>query len=176
MLLPVCAGIASAQSPSIEFESRQKPDAAPATPVPLVDSKSLVAPVSGIDKLTIKGFRFIGARLIPAEALAAELVSFAGRELSADDLHRAALAVARGYLRRGSLARVRVAAVSIADGVADIEITELSIGKLRVDLPAETRIAPELVERFVSGGLTPGQPVPLARLEEARQARVGNRN
>ncbi len=157
---------ASAQSPAIEFESRQKPDVAPVAPVPLVDRKSLAAPVSGFDKVTIKRFRFTGARLIPAETLAAELASFTGRELSADDLHRAALAVARSYLRQGSMARVRVAAVSIAEGIAEIEIQELRIGQVRVELPADTRIAPELVARFVTGGLVAGEPAPLARLEE----------
>ena len=157
---------ASAQSPSIEFESRQKADPTPATPVPLVDRKSLAAPVSGIDKIVIKSFRFSGAQLIAPETLAAELASFTGRELAADDLHRAALEVARSYLRRGSMARVRVKAVSLADGIAEIEIQELRIGQVRVELPSDTRIAPEMVERFVTGGLNAGGPVPLARLED----------
>ena len=163
--LLLLAFAASAQSPAIEFESRQKPDATPAAPVPLVDRKSLAAPVTGVDKLTIKSFRFIGTRLITSAVLSAELASFTGRELSADDLHRAALAIARSYLRQGRMARVRVAAVSIAEGIAEIEIQELRIGQLRVDIPADTRIAPELVERFVTGGLVSGEPVPLARLE-----------
>ncbi|MCX7165265.1 MAG: hypothetical protein NTV11_03200 [Rhodocyclales bacterium] len=167
ILLPGFATSASAQSPSIEFESRQKPEAAPVTPVPLVDRKSLAAQVSGFDKVTIKGFRFIGARIIAAETLAAELAPFSGRELSVDDLYRAALEVARSYLRQGSMARVRVAAVSVADGIAEIEIQELRVGQVRVELPADTRVAPELVERFVTRGLAPGQPVPLARLEDA---------
>lgn len=157
---------ASAQSPSIEFESRQKADPTPATPIPLVDRKSLAAPVSGIDRIVIRSFRFSGAQLIAPETLAAELASFTGRELAADDLHRAALEVARSYLRRGSMARVRVKAVSLAEGIAEIEIQELRIGQVRVELPSDTRIAPEMVERFVTGGLNSGGPVPLARLED----------
>ena len=157
---------ASAQSPSIEFESRQKADPTPATPVPLVDRKSLAAPVSGIDKIVIRSFRFSGAQLIAPETLAAELTSFTGRELAADDLHRAALEVARSYLRRGSMARVRVKAVSLAEGIAEIEIQELRIGQVRVELPSDTRIAPEMVEQFATGGLDTGGPVPLARLED----------
>ncbi|MDZ4251223.1 MAG: ShlB/FhaC/HecB family hemolysin secretion/activation protein [Sulfuritalea sp.] len=166
LLLSGFAVTASAQTPSIEFESRQKADPAPAAPVPLVDRKSLAAPVSGVDKIVIKGFRFSGAQLISTEALAAELAPCTGRELAADDLHQAALAVARLYLRRGSMARVRVVAVSVAEGMAEIEIQELHIGQVRVELPADTRIAPELVEGYVTGGLEAGGAVPLARLED----------
>lgn len=163
--LLLLAATASAQSPVIEFESREKPDTTPAAPVPLVDRKSLAAPVAGIDKVTLKSFRFVGARLIATDVLATQLASFTNRELSAEDLHRAASEVARSYLRQGRMARVRVAAVSIAEGVADIEIQELRIGQVRVDIPAETRIAPELVERLVTGGLASGEPVPVAKLE-----------
>ena len=166
LLLPGISVTASAQTPSIEFESRQKADSAPAAPVPLVDRKSLAAPVSGVGKIAIKGFRFSGAQLISTEALAAELSLFTGRELVADDLHQAALAVARLYLRRGSMARVRVVAVSVAEGIAEIEIQELHIGQVRVELPADTRIAPALVERYVTGSLEAGGAVPLARLED----------
>lgn len=166
LLLAGGAFTASAQSPSKEFESRQKAEPAPAATVPLVDRKSLAAPVSGIDKIVIKSFRFSGAQLIAPEVLAAELASFAGRQLAADDLTQAALAVARLYLRRGNMARVRVASVSVAEGIAEIEIRELRIGQVRVELPAETRVAPEMVERFVTGGLATGGPVPLARLED----------
>lgn len=166
VMLLAYAAAAGAQSPAIEFESRAKPDAAPAAAVPLIDRQSLAAPVSGIDRRLIKGFRFSGARLIAPETLAGDLAAFTGHELSAADLHRAAQEVARSYLRQGHLARIRVAAISLADGMAEIEIQELHIGRLRVDLPADTRIAPELVERFVTAGLAPGQPLPLARLED----------
>jgi hemolysin activation/secretion protein len=166
ILLLSLAAAARAQTPSIEFESQQRPEPAQPAPQPLVDRKTLAAPVSGVDKLIIKAFRFSGASLIPPATLAAELASFTGRELTAADLHRAALEVARSYVRRGNMARVRVASVSVAAGIAEIEITELRIGGLRVDLPADTRIAPELVERFVTAGLTPGAPLPLARLED----------
>jgi hemolysin activation/secretion protein len=163
----LCFGLdAGAQSPSVEFESREKSEPAPAAPVPLVDRKSLAAPVSGLGTVAIRGFRFIGARLIPAETLAKELASFTGRELTADDLHNAALAVARSYLRQGGMARVKVVAVAVAEGIAEIEIQELRVGQVRVDLPADTRITTDLIERFVTGGLTAGGPVPLARLED----------
>lgn len=155
---------AKAQSPALEFESRDKPDTGTA-PAPLIDRQRLVAPVSGFDKITLKGFRFAGAHILAPEVLAAELASYLGRDLSVADLHHAALDVARSYLRNGSMARVRVAALSVADGVADIEIQELRIGRLQIDLPGETRILPELVARFVTGGLSSGDPVPLARLE-----------
>lgn len=167
ILLPLAVTVeARAQSPTIEFESRQKADPAPTAPLPLVDRKSLVAPISGVDSVIIKSFRFSGAHLIPAETLAAELTSFTGRELSAADLQRAALEIAGSYLRRGGMARVRVAAVSRAEGIAEIEIRELRIGRLRVELPTETRIPTELVARFVTDGLEAGAPVPLARLED----------
>lgn len=159
------AAVASAQTPSIEFESRRKADPAPAAPVPSIDRRSLAAPVSGVDRVVIESFRFSGAQLIPPDTLAAELAAFTGRQLAADDLHQAALAIARLYLRQGNMARVRVASVSVAEGIAEIEIRELRVGRVRVELPDGTRITPDLVERFVTGGLAAGGPVPLARLE-----------
>jgi hemolysin activation/secretion protein len=57
-------------------------------------------------------------------------------------------------------------AVAVAEGIAEIEIQELRVGQVRVDLPADTRITTDLIERFVTGGLTAGGPVPLARLED----------
>jgi hemolysin activation/secretion protein len=157
---------ACAQSPSVEFESRQKLDPTPATPLPLVDRKALAAPVTGIDRIVIRSFRFSGAQSITPETLASELASFIGRELTAADLHRAASDIARLYLRRGGMARVKVKAVSLAEGTAEIEIQELRIGQVRVELPSDTRITPELIERFVTVGLAPGEPVPLAQLED----------
>lgn len=165
LFLLTASAMVRAQAPALEFESREKPDTTPASPVPLVDGKKLAAPVSGFDKLTIKGFRFVGARIIAPDVLATELASFIDRELSASDLHNAALRVARCYLRHGSMARVKVTAVSVVEGIAEIDIQELRIGVLRVELPSDSRVSREMVDRFVTGGLTSGDPVPLARLE-----------
>lgn len=169
-LFPTCflvaaASTAFAQSSVREFENREKSDPAPRSLQPLVNPGELAAPVADDLRVKLKGFRFTGAHLIATEVLAEELTGYIGRELTARDLHSAAQAVADSYLRRGLMARVRIAGVILAEGVAEMAVDELRVGKVHVEYPADTRIREELVERFLTSGLVAGSPFPLARLE-----------
>ncbi|MBI5108612.1 MAG: ShlB/FhaC/HecB family hemolysin secretion/activation protein [Rhodocyclales bacterium] len=116
-------------------------------------------------RIELKGFRFSGTHLIAKEVLAEELAGYIGRQLTAKDLLSVAQTVATAYLRRGMMARVRIAAVIAAEGVAEVAVEELRVGKVRVEYPADTRIREGLVERFLTDGLAVGSPLPLARLE-----------
>jgi len=169
-LLPICfllaaATTALAQSPLREFKDRERLEAAPAPMQPLIKPGELAAPVADEIKVRLAAFRFSGANLIATDILAAELSGYVGRQLSARDLHAAAETVAAAYLQRGMMARVRIAAVILAEGVAEIAVEELRIGKMRIEYPADTRIGEDLVEHFLTAGLVSGAPVPLARIE-----------
>lgn len=169
-LLPVCFLVAAAstvfaQSPLREFKDRERQESVPTPAQPLVKPGELTAPVAGDFRITLTAFRFTGAHLIATEVLAEELAGYVGRQLSAEDLHSAALAVAATYLRRGMMARVRITGVIVAEGVAEMAIEELRVGKVKVEYPADSRIREDLVERFLTAGLVPGSPLPLARLE-----------
>ena len=169
-LLPICILVAAAstafgQSSVREFESRERRDPAPGFLQPLTTPGELAAPVADDLRVKLKGFRFTGVRLIATEVLAEELTGYVGRELTARDLHSAAQTVADSYLRRGLMARVRIAGVILAEGVAEMAVDELRVGKVQVEYPADTRIREELVERFLTSGLVAGSPFPLARLE-----------
>lgn len=157
---------ATPQTPSAEFEARQKLVPSQRSTEPPADHHHLAAPITGYAKQIIHGFRFVGAHRIPVERLTAELASFAGQELSAEDLQNAALAIANLYLRQGGMAKVSVSAVSRAEGIVEFDIQELRVGQIRIDLPTGSRIARELVTRFVTSGVSPNDPFPLARLED----------
>ncbi len=163
--LVAAASSVFAQSSLREFENRERQDPTRGLPQPITTPGPLVVP--GVDdlKVRLKGFRFTGARLIGTEVLAEELATFVGRELTARDLHSAAQTVADSYLRLGMMARVRITAVLLAEGMAEMEVEELRVGKVQVEYPADTRIRRELVERFLTSGLVAGSPLPLARLE-----------
>lgn len=169
-LLPICflaaaASIAFAQSSVREFENRERADPAPGFLQPLPAPGDLAAPLGDGIRIKLNGFRFTGVHLIAGEALAEDLSGYVGRQLSARDLHSAAQAVAAAYLRRGMMARVRIVAVIAAEGVAELAVEELRVGKVQVEYPANSRIRERLVERFLTGGLVTGSPLPLARLE-----------
>jgi len=157
---------ATPQTPSAEFEARQKLVPSQRSTEPPADHHHLAAPITGYTKQIIHGFRFVGAHRIPVERLTAELASFVGQELSAEDLQNAALAIANLYLRQGGMAKVSVSAVSRAEGIAEFDIQELRVGQIRIDLPTGSRIARELVTRFVTSGVSPNDAFPLARLED----------
>lgn len=169
-LLPICflvaaASTAFAQSSLREFKDWERLEPAPAPMQPLVKPGELAAPVAADIMIKLTAFRFTGVHLLATEVLAGELSGYVGRQLSAEDLHSAALAVAATYLRHGLMARVSISAVIVAEGVAEMAIEELRVGKVQVEYPADSRIREDLVERFLTGGLVSGSPVPLARLE-----------
>jgi hemolysin activation/secretion protein len=170
LLLAFAASAVLAQSSLREFKNREQLESAPTAAQPLVKPGELAAPVADDIRITLTTFRFSGVRLIATEVLTQELAGYLGRRLSAAELHSAAQSVAAAYLQRGMMARVRINAVILAEGVAEIAVEELRVGKVRVEYPDQTRIGEELVERFLTGGLVTGSPVPLGRIERGVQA------
>ncbi|MBP8266685.1 MAG: ShlB/FhaC/HecB family hemolysin secretion/activation protein [Zoogloea sp.] len=166
-LLFAFASACFAQSSVREFENRDRSDSGPTVQGQFAAPDELAAPVAGQIRIKLTGFLFSGNHLVATDALTAELRTYIGRELTARDLHSAARAVAHAYLRRGLMARVRVTSVGKAEGVAEIAIEELRVGKVHVEYPPYTRIREELVERILTGGVVSGSPLPLAHLENS---------
>jgi hemolysin activation/secretion protein len=164
-LLPASFHVALAQAPVHEMGERQESEIRSPEPAQVVDPRSLATPDGFPAHVRVNAFRFSGAHLIGAEELASEVAQYAGRKDSAADLHKAAQAIANAYVNRGFLARVRIAGVSVAEGIVDVAIEELIVGKVVVDIPDGTRISSTVIEQFLTGRLVPGKPVPLSSLE-----------
>lgn len=153
------------QSTVHEFENRHSPEPAPDLPRSMVSPDALAAPIPGELRIKLASFRFTGVQSLSPDVLSAELSGYIGRNLSARDLHAAAQIVAEAYLRRGLMARVRVTGVVVAEGVAEIAVNEMRVGKLLIEYPPGTRIRPEFVQRILLSGVETGTILPLARLE-----------
>lgn len=137
--------------------------AIPQTTAPLAEPAT--APPVGLARVRVDAFRFRGNRLLDAETLSAAVREYAGRDLTGPDLHAVALALAEAYLRRGHLARVRIHAVSLTEGIADIAVEELRLARVNLFLPENARVDRALAERFLGGRFEAGAPLPLAEIE-----------
>lgn len=158
------ASPASGQSPATGIELRDPLEPAiPTTTAPLAEPAATIP--SGVPRVRIDAFRFRGNRLVASETLAAALGAYTGRELAGPDLHAAAVAVAETYVRHGFLARVRVHAVAVGDGIADIAVEELRLGRINLFLPESSRVNQALAERFLAGRFEEGAPLPLGDIE-----------
>lgn len=158
------AGLPSfAQSPAA-VELRDPPEQAiPQTTAPLAEPAAAFP--SGVPRVRVNAFRFRGNRLLDSENLAAVVHDYAGRELTGPDLHAAALAIAEAYVRSGHLARVRIHAVALAEGIAEISVEELRLGRVNLFLPGDSRVDQPLAERFLGGRFVAGAPLPLVEIE-----------
>lgn len=159
----VAASACLAQTPVGELQQRERIDAPPAAPV-AIDSAGLAAPVQDGRRVTVREFRLSGASAVAPETLLAELAPLLGHTLAADGLRDAARRVADAYVRRGRLARVRVVAVAVAEGVVELAVTELRIGRVSVDRADNARVPARLVDRFLAGRLEPGGAPSLAEI------------
>jgi len=132
-------------TPPSSFELRVPP----APPAPL----TLRSPVF------VKAFRISGSKTVPEAELAAVLAQWTGREVSAEDLTRAAEAVT-AYLRGKGLlvAQAYFPAQEIRDGVAELAVIEGRIGAVRLDVADDSRVPRSVAEWFL-GPLRPGETI-----------------
>ncbi len=159
---------ALAQAPAALQEIRE-PDrpaiSRPETASPLADPAALTVPVGTAPRVRVAGFRVSGARLVAEEDILATLAPHAGPALGAAELQQAARAVAALYLQRGYLARIAVRSVSVAEGLAHLEVHELRLGKVRIEVAEGARLDPAIAGPFLTARLAPGAPLPLARIQ-----------
>lgn len=169
ILLPVvCASTVLAAPPDAGDILRQQPQA----PVVVPDQKPPITPAitpgQEVDigpRILVKGFRIMGANLIPEAELAAQLTGYVGKELSFRQLRKTTLVLIAYYVRKGYLARVTLPEQDIQDGVVVLHIVEGKRGGLRIDSKGE-RIDAARVERFVNSRLSSGDPFSIPSLGE----------
>lgn len=74
--------------------------------------------------LTVKGFQFAGAKLLPPESLQAAVAQFANRSLTQADLENIVSAVVGAYRQAGWVVRVYVPAQPLSTDVLTVQVLE----------------------------------------------------
>lgn len=174
MALCVCASGALAQVPpdagriQQDFERGRVPPAPPRTPEqPLIEQPqgpALKAP-AGI-RFFVKGFRITRNTAFSADELLPLLKDFIEKELSLEDLQRAADVVTRYYRDRGYVvARAYIPAQEIRDGIVEITVLEGRVDRVSVKPVGETRLRAQVVESTLKNALPRDGLVRAADLE-----------
>jgi hemolysin activation/secretion protein len=136
----------------------------PATP-PTLGTPAVQTEQSG-ERVRISGIRVTGAKLIPADELAAQLSPLVGGEHSLADLQRGALTLIAYYAQKGYLARVLLPPQEIKDGVVEYRVVEGARAELEIDNKGR-RIEADRVRRFIDARLSAGEPFDLKAMGDA---------
>jgi hemolysin activation/secretion protein len=172
--LCVCAGSALAQVPpdagriQQDFERGRVPPAPPRTPAePLIEQPARPAlEVPDTVRFLVKGFRITRSTAFSEAQLLPLLKDFVGKELSLDDLQRAADVITRHYRDRGYfVARAYIPAQDIRDGIVEITVLEGRIDRVSVKPIGHTRLRERVVESALQKALPPGQLIRQEDLE-----------
>jgi hemolysin activation/secretion protein len=142
-----------------DFERGRVPPAPPRTPAePLIEQPTrpaLKAPDSA--RFLVKGFRITRSTAFSEAELLALLKDLVGKELSLDDLQRAADVITRHYRDRGYfVARAYVPAQEIRDGIVEITVLEGRLDRVSVKPIGKTRLREQVVASTLQNALPPG--------------------
>jgi hemolysin activation/secretion protein len=132
------------------------PPAPPRTPAePLIEQPArptLKAPESA--RFFVKGFRITRNTAFSEGDLLPLLKDFVGKQLSLDDLQRAADLITRHYRDRGYfVARAYLPAQEIRDGIVEITVLEGRLDRVSVKPIGETRLRGQVVESALKNAL-----------------------
>ena len=131
-----------------DFERGRVPPAPPRTPAtPLIEQPerpALKAPDSA--RFLVKGFRITRNTAFSEGELLPLLKEFVGKQLSLEDLQRAADVITRHYRDRGYfVARAYVPAQDIRDNIVEITVLEGRLDRVSVKPIGETRLRERVV-------------------------------
>lgn len=139
-------------------------------PVPrLSPSKPEDAPKAE-QTVLVKGFKFLGNRLISDDELQAALKKHVGKKYTVAELQNIAAEIHQIYSSRGYVAQGTLPRQDVTDGVITIEIIEAKFGGVTFDLEQKKnlrRVSPETLEKFVSAGQVVGQSINSLELDRA---------
>ena len=117
-------------------------------------------------RVTVRRVTIDGARLIPEAELQAQVRHLLGRSLTLAELEYAAQGLAEHYRERGWYARVYLPQQDVTDGSMRIQVLEGRYGSSQRSVQGDgLRADGPFVERMVTHGLQPGEPLSAAALE-----------
>jgi hemolysin activation/secretion protein len=121
-----------------------------AAPLPKVTPPAELRPASGLS-IKVQSFRFAGNNLLSSDQLSPVVAEFVHRELSFDDLQRAADAVAAAYREAGWIVRVYLPEQDVSAGVITLQVVEARFAGVRMEgAPSKLVMASEIEAWFKS--------------------------
>lgn len=125
------------------------------------------SPVQAGPKVTVKEFRFIGNTLFTQSELGALLSGYVGKELSFDELARAAARISEFYSSKGYIAQALLPPQEIANGVVLIQIIEGKLGSIRLDPASSSRFKAETMKKYIFANNPAGETIRIDKLERS---------
>ncbi len=137
-----------------------------AAPLPKVTPPAELRPASGLS-IKVQSFRFAGNNLLSSDQLSPVVAEFVHRELSFDDLQRAADAVAAAYREAGWIVRVYLPEQDVSAGVITLQVVEARFAGVRMEgAPSKLVMASE-IEAWFKSRQPMGQPLNANALDRA---------
>ncbi len=173
-LLLLASGLGYAQSlPDAGAVLRQ---VEPSNRVPLLPRPGAAEPDAASAKdagpaggaaVSVRGCRYVGNMLIPAEALGRILASRIGRTLNLAQLREAADALADAYGAAGWVVHTSIPKQDVTEGIVTIQITEAVFGRVRLEESAVQRLSPDRVLAMIDAAQPAGAPLNADALDRA---------
>jgi hemolysin activation/secretion protein len=165
----ICGPTLAQQPPDAGGLLRDQPKPPPAAAPKPAPAKPAAAPAptDGGPTILVKGFRIVGATLIPPAELNEQLKDFIDQDLTISQLQRAAPTLIAYYARKGYLARVVLPPQEVKDGIVSISVIEGRRGELQVERKDGSRLDAARVRAFVERRLGAGSAMNIANLEES---------
>ena len=118
-------------------------------------------------KLDVKGFRFSGLTVVPADELQPLVAKYLGADRSFDDLQAAANVVTDHLRRRGYfVAQAYIPEQKLEGGIVEIAVLEGRLAQVRVEMDDRAPVSRRYIESTLSS-LTPGTVLDSDAIERA---------
>ncbi len=164
---PPPVGTPSAGSIMRQIEQLQPQNQLPTEP------KTEVAPKvqkESITKVTVKGFKFKGNKIIATDVLQQQVKKYIGKNLTIEDLQNVAAEIGSFYRDQGYLAVGGLPKQDVTDGIITIEVQEAQYGGVLIPESIKKnlhRVKPDVVTNFVGHGLSLGEPLEIKKVDRA---------
>jgi hemolysin activation/secretion protein len=170
LLLPI--GFAHAQPPvdagALQQQiEKERSNSLPKESLPQIDRTP--QPMKAIEgaSVIVNQFNFVGNTLLSSVALDDVVASYLSRELTFNELQKAATEVAEAYRQAGWIVRAYLPKQEIVDGVVTIQVVEASFGGVKLEGDSPTRFNAEHARNMVESAQALGTALNADRLDRA---------
>lgn len=140
------------------------PDIAPLPPLPPIPEEN--PPLSTIDKIFVKQFRFEGNHVLSSDELSQITAAYENRDISAEELQEVKNAITRYYIDKGYInSGAIIPDQQVQDGIISLKIIE---GRLvKVDISGNKNLRTAYLKKRLEG--SPNQVLNINELQERLQ-------
>lgn len=159
-------------TPSAGSIMRQIEQLQPQTQLPTEPKKESSPKVTkeSVTKVTVKGFKFQGNKLISNEVLQQFVKKYIGKNLTIEDLQNIAAEIGGFYRDSGYLAVAGLPKQDVTEGIITIDIQESHFGGVLLPDSIKKnlhRVTPATIENFVGHDMNIGDPLELKKVDRA---------